>query len=258
MYPLDSTIYLIVSAVMGLIVGSFLNVVISRTKLGSSFAKGRSRCLHCKHRLGVWDLIPLLSFIFLLGRCRYCGKRISVQYPLVELITSLVFVGFALNNTNIWEVLLLWAISSVFIVIAVYDLKHFLILDKFTFFGFALVVVYAFIKDALLSGLLGAAIISGFFLFQYFISKGRWIGFGDVKFGLLMGMVTGFPLAILSLFMGYVSGALVGIALIGLKKKHLSSRLPFGTFLAFATIFALLYGQEILTWYLELIGFPQT
>ncbi|HYC80065.1 MAG TPA: prepilin peptidase [Candidatus Binatia bacterium] len=266
MSTFDNNILLLVSAVFGLVVGSFLNVAINRTKLSQSFG-GRSHCPRCKHELSVWDLVPVLSFIFLGGRCRYCGKNISVQYPLVELLTATVFFCLATLGVPLWELLFLWIISAVLIVIAVYDLKHFLILDKFVFTGLVIAVLYAISRDyaygcqfpmncATISGLVGAVIISGFFYLQHLISKGRWIGFGDVKFGLFMGMTAGFPVGVLSLFLAYMSGAVIGMFLVSLQKKELGSRMPFGTFLASATIFGLIYGHRLLDWYLELIGFP--
>ena len=107
----------------------------------------------------------------------------------------------------------------------------------------------------LVSGILGAVLVSGFFYLQYLFSKGRWIGFGDVKFGLLLGSLFGFPLALLVLLLAYCSGAMVGVSLIALGKKKLSSKLPFGTFLGFSAIIVLLYGDQIWNWYMKLIGF---
>jgi leader peptidase (prepilin peptidase) / N-methyltransferase len=255
----------IASFIIGLVVGSFLNVVINRLKLKESLG-GRSHCPHCKHQLEALDLVPLFSYLMLAGKCRYCGKPISWQYPAVEAFTALAFAlawikfqGFGL------DLFFTWILASFFIVIAVYDLKHFLILDKVVFPGLIVAVIYALIRDfgsdcgiawscATISGLLGAAIIAGFFYLQHLISRGKWIGFGDVKFGLMLGFASGFPLCILLLFISYVAGALVGILLILTGRKQATSKLPFGTFLGLGAIATMLYGAPILNWYLELIG----
>ncbi|MBX4187893.1 MAG: A24 family peptidase, partial [Candidatus Doudnabacteria bacterium] len=156
-------------------------------------------------------------------------------------------------------------IASFFIVIAVYDLKHFLILDKVILPGIVIATIYAIYQSfgnpcgsffcfPIISGGIGAMIISGFFLLQYLVSKGKWMGFGDVKFGLLLGMVAGFPLSLVLLFMAYISGAVIGLLLISLSKKEMTSKLPFGTFLSVAAIMTMIYGSQILNWYLNLIG----
>jgi leader peptidase (prepilin peptidase) / N-methyltransferase len=257
--------FLLLSAVLGLIIGSFLNVVINRLRLKETLG-GRSHCPHCKHELSALDLVPLFSYLFLRGKCRYCGKPISWQYLAVEAATSLAFLltwlKFQIFGPDLFFV---WVLSAFFIVIAVYDLKHFLILDKVVFPGLAVAVAYALVRDfnsgcglswncATISGLLGAATIAGFFYLQHLVSNGRWIGFGDVKLGLMLGMVAGFPLCIFLLFISYMSGALAGVFLIATGKKQASSKMPFGTFLALCAIITLLYGQPALNWYLDLIG----
>ena len=255
----------ILAAVFGLAVGSFLNAVIHRLHAGESFMSGRSKCPHCHLNLSAWDLVPILSFLVLKGKCAYCGKPISWQYPAVEALTAVTF-ALAATAYSGPEMIFVWGLSAFFILIAVYDLKHFLILDKVLYPGFVLSVAYALYQDigkgcdfglgcATISGLVGILFIAGFFYLQHLVSKGKWIGFGDVKFGLMLGMAAGFPLSILLLFGAYLSGALVGLALIALGKKQMGSRLPFGTFLAASAIVTMLYGQSIMSWYLELIGF---
>jgi leader peptidase (prepilin peptidase) / N-methyltransferase len=250
--------------ILGLAVGSFLNVVILRLKIKKSL-NGRSYCPGCKKTLEARDLVPLFSFIFLGGKCRFCEKKISWQYPLVEFFTALVFFLLSLQYPLGIELFFFCILSSFLIVVAVYDYKHFLILDKVVFPGIAVALVFALLKDftagcwlsldcAVISGLLGVLSISGFFFLQYWYSKGRWIGFGDVKFGILLGLTVGFPLSIVLMFVAYMSGAVVGTALIAMDKKEMSSKLPFGSFLALSAIFTVLYGQAVLDWYLNLIG----
>ncbi|MBX4188049.1 MAG: prepilin peptidase, partial [Candidatus Doudnabacteria bacterium] len=134
---------LIFSLIFGLIVGSFLNVVINRLRIGKS-VNGRSICPNCKHKLAPLDLVPVFSFIFLGGKCRYCGKPISWQYPVVEILTGITFMCLAsragsINIDLVFQVV----IASFFIVIAVYDLKHFLILDKVILPGIVIATIYA-------------------------------------------------------------------------------------------------------------------
>jgi leader peptidase (prepilin peptidase)/N-methyltransferase len=248
---------LILIFLFGLIVGSFLNALIHRLHSGQKIVNDRSRCVSCGHELRVLDLIPLVSFVFLRGRCRYCAKKISWQYPIVELATALSFLLLFVNHESIGDHGL-WAklvFASTFIVIAVYDFKHYLILDKVVFPILIVSLVLNVYFGTWLEGILGALALSGFFLLQYAISKGRWIGFGDVKLGLLLGLVLGLKLGALSLMLAYFLGAIVGIGLMLSGRKSLSSRLPFGTFLGISAIIVLIYGQEILNWYLNILGF---
>ncbi|HYE22326.1 MAG TPA: prepilin peptidase [Verrucomicrobiae bacterium] len=255
--------------IFGLIVGSFLNAVIFRLKARKSFVGGRSVCMHCKKELRALDLIPLVSYMMLRGKCRYCEAKLSVQYPLVEAVTAFVFVFlFLAAGQNIsLQLTFNFYFSAILIVIAVYDFKHFLILDKVVFPNiiiafFGGIIIDLFTACNLVSihchlggGIVGAILASGFFLGQYIVSNGRWIGFGDVKLGLLLGFILGWPNTVVSLFLAYVLGATVGVGLILLGKKQMSSQLPFGTFLAISAIITLALGDQILNWYLQLIGF---
>ena len=249
---------MVLALILGLIVGSFLNAVIFRLSTGESFLSGRSHCPRCGHKLTAVDLIPVLSFIFLRGKCRYCKSKISWQYPLIELATAISFILLAQNfefRISNFEFIAQAIFICFLIVISIYDLKHYLILDKVVFPALVLSIAYNLLIGQLVSGILGAVLVSGFFYLQYLFSKGRWIGFGDVKFGLLLGSLFGFPLALLVLLLAYCSGAMVGVSLIALGKKKLSSKLPFGTFLGFSAIIVLLYGDQIWNWYMKLIGF---
>lgn len=261
---------LILVFILGLVIGSFLNCVLYRSNQKESFLKGRSYCPNCQHTLEWYDLIPLLSFLFLGGRCRYCHKKISWQYPVVEAITGLVFVFiynyFKINlleqgfSYNFYQVIFYWLIASIFVLIFVYDLKYYLILDKFIIAGIVCVLVWQGLNYSLgllsfkewltyfYSGL-GAAL---FFFCFWFFSRGQAMGFGDVKLAFFLGLLLGFPNILLAIFIGSVLGAIIGLILVGTKKKKIKSAVPFGPFLvvgSFATIF---YGSEIFNWYLSL------
>ena len=254
--------------VFGLLVGSFLNCLIYRLELKElkgerkSPLKGRSFCPSCKHVLSWYDLIPILSFFYLRGKCRYCGKKISIQYPLVELATALMFLlvfnssmvqAIELNLLFLFYYLL---ITCFLIIIFVFDLKHFIIPDVVLFPAIVITFLYrVFFSERLsLSGFIFSALISGlFFLLIFLISRGKWLGFGDVKLVLFMGLFLGYPQILVGLFLSFFIGAIIGVMLMLLKKKGLKSEVPFGPFLVVGTYIGLFWGQQIYNWYLNLL-----
>jgi len=240
--------------IFGLAIGSFLNVVILRLNNQKSFLAGRSICPKCKEQIKWYDNIPLLSFLILRGRCRYCQKNIPLQYPLVEFTTAIIFVWQYFHFGFSSRFLLSLVLSSFLVVIFVYDLKHYLILDKVVLPA----MVIAFFGNLYLglgfwNLILGAIIGSSFFALQFFISKGKWVGGGDIRLGALMGLILGWKFLLIALFLAYLIGAVFGLILIALNKKKMSSQVPFGPFLAAATFITLLYGQELLNWYSNLV-----
>ena len=252
--------------ILGACIGSFLNVVILRTHSQEKIAKSRSRCPYCKHDLGINDLIPIFSFVAQQAKCRYCKKKISWQYPVVELITGFLFVLATYNiigglgfeylfyNSSVW---LGWLRDFIFIsylvVIFVYDLRWYLILDRITIPAMMIAVILnlwlGFTWQTLLVGFL---IGLGFFVFQYVVSRGKWIGGGDLRMGALMGLMLGAKGVVVALFLSYVIGAIVSLFLVAYSKKKFKSEIPFGTFLAIGTLIALLWGNQIITWYFSL------
>lgn len=245
-------IFTILFFIFGLVVGSFLNVVIYRLHAKQSFAKGRSKCPKCKHVLGIIDLIPLFSFLIQKGQCRYCHKKISWQYFLVELFTGILFVLVYLQF-DLYLLFFYLVICSFLIIIFIYDLKHYLILDKITIPAIIIAIVGNLLLGMLWWDILiGMAIGGGLFMFQFIISKGKWIGGGDIRLGALMGALLGWQLVLVALFIAYLVGSVVGVALIIGKRKKLKDPMPFGVFLSMATILCLLYGKIILDLYLNL------
>ena len=245
----------------GLSVGSFLNCVIYRLETGGSFLRGRSFCPRCKHTLSWQDLIPVFSFFCLRGRCRYCQEKISWQYPLVELATGFLFVLFFEIRSpiiDIWEIGSL-AIIPFLVIIFVYDLKHYIIPDKVIYPAIGIALVYDLWKsDFLLSifgksdFLLSAFGATGFFLAIVVVSRGKWMGTGDIKLGFLMGLLLGWPKILVALFLAFLTGAIIGIGLMALGKKTLKSEVPFGPFLVTGTFAVIFWGQQIIDWYLSL------
>ncbi len=253
-----------IAFIFGLIIGSFLNVIIWRMHKEESILTGRSHCPKCRHVLGPLELIPVLSFLIQGGKCRHCGKKISWQYPMVELATGVLFLlaylpyDLRLTTYNFFLLAKEWFVISAMIIIFVYDLKYYLIPDKIIYPAAAVVAVtIPLIYGGEISwwGILGpiiAAVLGGgFFLLQYIISKGRWIGGGDIKMGALMGLILGLGGLGVALFFSYVVGAIIGLILVAGKIKTMKSQVPFGTFLAAGTIVAMFWGEKILQWYLN-------
>jgi len=240
--------------IFGLAIGSFLNVVIFRLGTNESILVGRSHCPKCGAILKWYDLIPALSFLIQKGKCRYCEKKISFQYPIVEIITGFLFIlilsKFGLDSLITYYLLL---ISCFLIVIFVYDLKNYLILDKIVFPAIIIVLFYQILMGNFLNPFLSALLASGFFLSLVLISKGKWMGMGDVKFAILMGLILGWPNILLALFLSFFSGAIIGIVLILFNKKGFKSQIPFGPFLVGSTILIMLYGEYLNIWYYNLL-----
>ena len=253
--------------VFGLIFGSFLNCLIYRLEKGEGFLVGRSYCPNCKHILSWQDLIPIFSFIFLKGKCRYCSQKISLQYPLVELSTVILFLFSSIFSTavhSIEEVVFWWIISCFLIIIFVYDLKHYLIPDQVIYPAIAIAFLYRLfgilnfghwnlfgILRPLINPLFSAIFASAFFLLIVLVSRGHWMGFGDVKLAFFMGLFLGFPKIFGALFLAFFIGAIVGLILISLGKKTLKSEIPFGPFLVTGTFLSIFFGEKIIDWYLS-------
>ena len=267
--------------IFGLAVGSFLNCVIYRLALtpqqerlvwGLALPRGRSFCPHCKHILSWQDLIPVLSFLILRGKCRYCQKKISWQYPLVEIATALLFLlvfnfQFSIFNEfsifnfqTLFNLCFLFLVSCFLIVIFVYDLKHFIIPDKVIFPAIGIALIYNFYQlltthyplSTVLNNLYAAFGAAVFFLMIVLISRGKWMGLGDVKLAFLMGLFLDFPNILIALFFAFLIGAIIGVGLILAKRKTLRSEVPFGPFLVTGTFVALFWGERIVQWYLDL------
>ena len=238
--------------ILGLAVGSFLNCVIYRLEKKESFIKGRSHCPYCKKTLSWFELIPLMSFILQKGRCLKCKKKISWQYPLVELATGILFVlcvwyffpNFLLSTFY-------FLLSTFLIVIFVYDLKHYIIPDQVIYPAILVAGIWYLVFGP--NTLLAALAAGAFFLFIVLISRGKWMGVGDIKLALFMGLVLGWPKILVALFLAFLIGAFTSILLIILKKKTLKSEIPFGPFLVGGTIIAIFWGNVLINWYFGLI-----
>lgn len=264
--------YLIIF-ILGAVVGSFLNALIWRLSVGESVLRGRSYCTACRHVLCAKDLIPLVSFFVLRKACRYCKEPISWRYPVIEAVCGILFVlayirfvqgvpeGLlysAAAGQNIHEIGILvrdWFFFSVLLVLFVYDLRWTLLPDIVTLpaIGIGFALQFFLFPDQIIWYLIAALVGAGFFGVQYIISRGSWIGGGDIRLGGLMGVMLGWPDILLALFIAYIVGAAVALTLLALKLKNRKSAIPFGPFLAGATVLVLLYGDSLFalirTWY---------
>ena len=262
---------IVVFALLGTAVGSFLNVCIDRLPAGKSLLRPPSHCDACQHPLSPKDLIPVFSYLWLRRRCRYCQASIPFRPFWVELGTGFLFAFTCWHYGLSAEFAVTAFYGSLFLVLGVIDLEHRLILNKIVYPA----IVVALIIDVFLpppgffdvnlpwpgivNGVLGGAIGLAFLLMAYLISlliyHREGIGFGDVKLAALIGLVTGFQLVLVALLMGVILGGVVAGILLSLKIKKRQEAIPFGPFLSLATIATLLWGSYILNWYLGLFLF---
>jgi len=282
-FILDTIVFL-----FGISIGSFLNVCVFRMPRGESIVMPRSFCPGCRDQIAWYDNIPLLSFLLLRGRCRRCGAPISLRYPLVELATGLLFlaVHFSVlsSRTRLFRqtgvilplhlIPFLWYFAASLFALSVIDWEHYILPDRLTY-------------PLLVVGLILAALIPGHFaLFQwsrpspwslwpalrhsllgalagglslYLIGvlgkaalKKDAMGMGDVKMMAAVGAWLGWPMALLSIFLGAAAAAVVGVALIVARRAQLGSKIPFGPYLALGSLLCLFWGKTIMAWYLGL------
>lgn len=218
--------------------------------LGSAF-RGRSRCPHCHRELAWYDLIPIFSYVLRNGRCRYCEKPIGLHYVVVEFATGLLSLAVVLTFGLTPLSLAVFAFFSVLLVVFAYDLRHQIIPDVMVAVAtvFALLVSYLSAKP-LPDAALGVLVASGFLGFLYLLGRGKWMGLGDVKLGLPLGLVAGLSGSILLLAVAFGFGALVGLVLLLFHKARAKTAIPFGPFLVIGAFVALFLGESIVRWYL--------
>lgn len=257
--------------VMGLVWGSFLNVVIFRTSHGSSPLSGRSICPKCKHQLAWYLNIPLLSFVLLRGRCAYCKKPISIRYPLIETLTGVMFVWWFLVGFNFFKLVgspwsfiqpVFWlAVGMVLLSIFMTDLLYMVIPFSLNLLLFSLALFYRiglvgfgimqqsdFVR-ALLSGLGLCALFVLLQIATKTLKKVDGFGLGDIYLAPSLGLLLGWPKILPGVFVAFSSGAIIGILLMVLGKKKIGQYLPFGPFLILGTVVGLVWGNAIWTWY---------
>lgn len=239
------------AGLFGMMLGSFLNVCIHRWPLDLSVIKPRSRCPGCERPIAAWDNIPVLSWLFLRGRCRHCRERISVQYPAVELATGLIWAAAVVRYGVDVEALRAAVLLTLLLGIALTDARHYIIPDQFSLGGLVLGLALAAVPGGFpfLRALLGAAV--GFGLLWGVAVAGEWVfkkpamGGGDGKMMAMIGAFLGVPGVLLTLFLGAVLGAFV----FGPISWKTGKLVPFGIFLALGAAVALTWGDALIGWY---------
>jgi leader peptidase (prepilin peptidase)/N-methyltransferase len=258
---------IVLFALLGLAIGSFLNVCIDRLPRNESIVNPPSHCDVCQHKLAIKDNIPVFSYLRLRGRCRYCRAAIPQRLFWVELATALIFAFLywwcVIFNPELGIVAfgVLAFYACLFIVIFVIDLEQGLILNKVVYPSMVVALLLSLLPQPwltqwVITGVANAALGGGIgfvlFLLIAIVSRGG-MGWGDVKLAALIGLATGFPLVFLAIIMGAILGVIVAVALMIVKKKKFKETIPFGPFLALATMITLLWGSNILSWYLKLM-----
>ena len=274
----NTTMYLVV-LLLGVILGSFINAFVWRLHLKNkkntgnvvniSILTGRSMCPNCKHQLSAFDLVPIFSWLYLRGKCKYCHKTISVEYPIIEALTGLLFFlsyKYWPLTFNSWGDLLIiiWFTMLIFFIsLALYDLKYKILPNNLVYIVLFLTLVFEVIDyinynhtfSFILSRLLGLVFSSGIFYVIFQLSNGRWIVGGDIKLCLSLGLLLGGPLeAILMIFIASVTGCLIYLLLIIFGKYKTDMTIAFGPLLITGTYICFFFGPQIINWYSTIIG----
>lgn len=245
---------LIVAAMFGLCIGSFLNVVIYRLPLGQSLASPPSRCRDCGYSLRWFDNIPVLSWLFLRGRCRKCAVRVSWQYPLVELITGALFVLVVWVTPMGPLVASRLILVCILIVLFGIDLEHQILPNVITLPGIMVGLVFSVfappgIRDALIGAVLGGGLLYGIAYAYFLWRREEGMGMGDVKMLAMLGAFLGWKAVLVTVILASFTGALVGMAMMASQRGGMKYALPFGTFLALGAVAAMFVGDPLIAWY---------
>lgn len=258
--------------VLGLAIGSFINVLAYRLRIAESIM-GRSFCPHCRNRIAWYDNVPLVSFVLLRFRCRHCRKRISWQYPIVEALTGAAFalVGWRFFRMDDFQTWFLAAYQLVMagslIAILVYDVLYMEIPSVVLWPAIVVALAFGFVSDLetgtladfsgglMLQGLAAAAVAFAFFFSLSEFSKEKWMGKGDAYLAILIGLVAGWPGIFMALFLAFSIGAICGIILMTIGKKGMKSQIPFAPFLVIGTLAAVIFYHPAVDWYFRIIGF---
>lgn len=266
--------------VVGLALGSFINALVWRThektkkkssqeKASLSIMRGRSMCPQCKHQLSAIDLVPVVSWVLLKGRCKYCSKPISWQYPLIEIMTGLLclvaYLARPFGTDGVLEIaslLLFVPIIVTAVAMSLYDIKWMLLPNELVY-SFALATILWVMSRVLVvesslafiaGSIIGSVVFGGFFYIIYQVSNGKWIGGGDVRLGFILGLLLGWQRSIIGLTLAaYLATALI-LVLVILQKYHKKMRIPFGPFLLAGSYVAILWGGSVIDWYLRISG----
>lgn len=257
--------YALLGGLLGLMVGSAINALVWRLHEKRSWVRGRSECPECHHHLAARDLVPVLSWLSLRGRCRYCHKPIQ-DHPIVELVTAAAFglsayILLPVGTGGLVRIVFWLAALTLLLLLAVYDAKWMLLPDKVVLPLMALAFVYSSTMAVVMGStrilvgpILAGVLASGAFMALVIFSRGRAMGGGDVKLALAMGLLLGLKGTALAMLVAFNTAAVVGIALILIRRRGRRDQIPFGPFLVAGTIVAFLFGNNIAQWYIRVSG----
>ncbi len=246
-----SSVLILFCTLLGLCVGSFLNVLIPRLHEDQEgILWGRSVCPHCKAVLKAHELIPILSYLLQKRRCRSCKTKISLWYPLVEFSGALSFGVLALHSEDPTHFFLWAGLLFVLLFTFFYDLRYKEIHDAILLPGILFAFLVSFLIGDPLASLWGALLGGAFFFFQWGLSRGKWVGSGDIRIGIFMGATLGLGSTAVALLLSYLLGSIISLILLATGWANRKSTLPLGPFLVVGTVLAFFYGQALLDWYL--------
>ena len=244
-------VFLIAFLLYGIVIGSFLNVLILRLPIKESFTTKRSHCMTCGHVLAWYDLIPLFSYLFLGGKCRHCKAHISVQYPIIEGLNGVLYVILYLANGITVETVLYCLCASALLSLSVIDWRTQEIPVGFNIF-IGLLGLIRLITD--ISNwsqyVIGLFAVSGFLLLLLLVTRGRAMGGGDVKLMAATGLLLGWQLNIIAFLVGCIVGSIIHLTLMAMKKA--GRVLAFGPYLSMGVFIAMIWGQQLVSWYLSM------
>jgi len=247
--------FTLVGLIFGLMVGSFANVCISRLPKKESIVFPASHCPQCNKPIHVMDNIPLISYILLKGKCRNCKQKISLIYPAVELVTGLLMAAVFYRFGFSWECLIFAIVVPALVIITVIDIEHQIIPDVITLPGIIFGLAAGSYLNGWLDSVLGLALGGGLFWLLaegYFLLRGKMgMGGGDIKYIAAAGALVGWVQVMFIIFAGALTGGIFGGVGMGVKKLDFLSRIPFGPFLALATLISIFFGDPIVDWYLN-------
>lgn len=247
----EALLYFFFFFILGLFVGSFLCLTADRIIRDETFLKGRSYCEYCKHTLSFWDLFPVASFLFMGGKCRYCQKKLSWRYPFSEVTTGVVFVltYMAIGISSFPQLLFYLFVVSALLVILLSDVQYGIIPDKIVYPLFLFILLFRVLTgEHMYATFFLSSLGSGvFFLLLFLLTKGKGMGFGDVKFSFVIGFLLGFPATVYALYIAFLTGAFVSLILILWRRKQIKSTIPFGPFLVVGTMIVLFSPESVET-----------
>lgn len=239
--------------IIGLIIGSFLNVCIYRIPRGESISYPPSHCIDCGSKIKWYDLIPIFSYILLMGRCRHCGEKVSIRYPIIEFVTGILFLLTYLEYGLSIQFVKYVVLMAILIVVGIIDLNTTDVYFSTSIIGIVSGVIFIFIgvyyHDDFKQYILGALFGGGLLAAIVFFTKG--MGWGDAEICFYSGLFLGIKLTVISVFFSFIFGSIISILLILLKKKGRRDYIAFGPFIALASIFTMFLGNRMLMWYFQ-------